>query len=153
MTASKRMGAVAYTHAQRLGGAPAFLHLGPSTLWSREGHKHHQALMIWLRAAAEGGRAALQEVLLKGGRDASNPAHVVGMVRQAETVEVANFLIDRMGHGVLTAELLQPDELVSGIIAQACHDLAESALWTAVRRGAQPLACMSTPVEARPHED
>ena len=64
-------------------------------------------------------RTVLQEVLLKGGRDSSNPAHVVGMVRQAETVEVANFLIDRMGHGVLTAELLQPDELVSGIIAQA----------------------------------
>lgn len=40
------------------------------------------------------------------------------MVRQPETVEVANFLIDKMGHGVVTAELLQPDELVSGIIAQ-----------------------------------
>ncbi|CAK0785418.1 hypothetical protein CVIRNUC_008627 [Coccomyxa viridis] len=63
-----------------------------------------------------------QEVLLKGGRDSSNPAHVVGMVRQAETVEVANFLIDRMGHGVLTAELLQPDELVSGIIAQVAAE-------------------------------
>ena len=67
-------------------------------------------------------------MLLKGGRDASNPAHVVGMVRQAETVEVANFLIDRMGHGVLTAELLQPDELVSGIIAQARFCPAQSAL-------------------------
>ena len=71
--------------------------------------------------------AAPQEVLLKGGRDRGSPAHVVGMVRQAETVEVANFLIDRMGHGVLTAELLQPDELVSGIIAQASHRLAGSA--------------------------
>lgn len=80
------------------------------------------------RAPLLTGRAALQEVLLKGGRDSSNPAHVVGMVRQAETVEVANFLIDRMGHGVLTAELLQPDELVSGIIAQAGLHLAESAL-------------------------
>lgn len=74
----------------------------------------------------------MQEVLLKGGRDRSSPAHVVGMVRQAETVEVANFLIDRMGHGVLTAELLQPDELVSGIIAQASFHLAESALQSAV---------------------
>ncbi len=62
----------------------------------------------------------LQEVLLKAGRDKDSPAHVVGMVRQPETVEVANFLIDKMGHGVLTAELLQPDELVSGIIAQVC---------------------------------
>lgn len=61
---------------------------------------------------------AVQEVLLKAGRDKDSPAHVVGMVRQPETVEVANFLIDKMGHGVLTAELLQPDELVSGIIAQ-----------------------------------
>ena len=103
-------------------------------------------------------------MLLKGGRDASNPAHVVGMVRQAETVEVANFLIDRMGHGVLTAELLQPDELVSGIIAQARFCPAHSqhcssqrppscAVSIAVRRGAQPLACVSKPIEARPRED
>lgn len=62
----------------------------------------------------------LQEVLLKAGRDRDSPAHVVGMVRQPEALEVANFLIDKMGHGVLTAELLQPDELVSGIIAQVC---------------------------------
>ena len=59
-------------------------------------------------------------MLLKAGRDRDSPAHVVGMVRQPETLEVANFLIDKMGHGVLTAELLQPDELVSGIIAQVC---------------------------------
>ena len=56
---------------------------------------------------------------MKAGRNASNPAHVVGLVRQPETVEVANWLIDKMGRGCLTAELLQPDELVSGIIAQA----------------------------------
>ena len=62
----------------------------------------------------------MQEVLLKAGRDKESPAHVVGMVRQPETVEVANFLVDKMGRGVLTAELLQPDELVSGIIAQVC---------------------------------
>ena len=59
-------------------------------------------------------------MLLKAGRDRDSPAHVVGMVRQPETLEVANFLIDKMGRGVLTAELLQPDELVSGIIAQVC---------------------------------
>jgi hypothetical protein len=71
-----------------------------------------------------------QELLLKAGRGPGSPAHVVGMVRQPETVEVANFLIDKMGHGAITAELLQPDELVSGIIAQVwslprlrAHDL------------------------------
>ncbi len=40
-------------------------------------------------------------------------------VRQPETVEVANFLLDRMGRGAVSAELLQPDELVAAIIAQA----------------------------------
>jgi hypothetical protein len=39
-------------------------------------------------------------------------------VRQPETVEVANFLLDRMGRGAVSAELLQPDE-VAAIIAQA----------------------------------
>ena len=57
---------------------------------------------------------------MKAGRSGDSPAHVVGLVRQPETVEVANWLIDKMGRGVLTAELLQPDELVSGIIAQVC---------------------------------
>jgi hypothetical protein len=42
-----------------------------------------------------------------------------GQVRQPETVEVANFLLDRMGCGAVSAELLQPDELVAAIIAQA----------------------------------
>lgn len=59
-----------------------------------------------------------QEVLLREGRAHGRPAHCVGMVRAPETVEVANFLIDKMGRGALTAELLQPDELVAGIIAQ-----------------------------------
>ena len=43
------------------------------------------------------GMGAAQEVLLKAGRDEGSPAHVVGLVRQPETVEVANWLIDRMG--------------------------------------------------------
>ncbi len=59
-----------------------------------------------------------QEVLLQEGRGEGRPAHCVGMVRAPETVEVANFLIDKMGRNALTAELLQPDELVAGIIAQ-----------------------------------
>ncbi len=73
-------------------------------------------------------------MLLKEGRNGGRPAHCVGMVRAPETVEVANFLIDRMGRGTLTAELLQPDELVAGIIAQV--------------RSARPLlTCFSAPVE------
>lgn len=63
-------------------------------------------------------RGRLQEVLLGAGREGGRPCHCAGMVRAPETVEVANFLIDRMGRGALTAELLQPDELVAGIIAQ-----------------------------------
>ena len=62
-----------------------------------------------------------QELASAAGRDASNPTHVVGTVRQPETVEVANFLLDRMGRGAVSAELLQPDELVAAIIAQVCH--------------------------------
>ena len=70
-------------------------------------------------SAADVAACSGQEVLLKEGREnGGRPAHCVGMVRAPETVEVANFLIDRMGRGTLTAELLQPDELVAGIIAQ-----------------------------------
>ncbi|CAL8463710.1 g3244 [Coccomyxa elongata] len=72
--------------------------------------------------------ALAQEVLLKEGRDGGRPAHCVGMVRAPETVEVANFLIDRMGRGMLTAELLQPDELVAGIIAQVAAEPEMAAL-------------------------
>ena len=32
-------------------------------------------------------------------------------VRHPETVEVANFLMDKLGKSAVTAELLQPDEL------------------------------------------
>lgn len=48
-------------------------------------------------------------------------------VRQPETVEVANFLIDRLGKFLVTAELLHPDELVSGILSQvaAQPDMAQ----------------------------
>ena len=45
-------------------------------------------------------------------------------VRQPETVEVANFLLDRMGRGAVSAELLQPDELVAAIIAQVAAEPA-----------------------------
>ena len=49
-------------------------------------------------------------------------------VRQPETVEVANFLLDRMGRGAVSAELLQPDELVAAIIAQVAAEPAMGSL-------------------------
>ena len=49
-------------------------------------------------------------------------------VRQPETVEVANFLLDRMGRGAVSAELLQPDELVAAIIAQVAAEPAMGGL-------------------------
>ena len=42
----------------------------------------------------------------------------VEQIRQPETVEVANFLIERLGKSMVTAELMHPDELVSGILSQ-----------------------------------
>ena len=47
---------------------------------------------------------------------------MVVQVYENETVEVANFLIDRLGSNSVTAELLQPDELVSGIVAQVAAE-------------------------------
>lgn len=43
-------------------------------------------------------------------------------IRRAETSQVANYMLDRLGHGLVTAELLQPDELVSGMMAQIAAD-------------------------------
>ena len=43
-------------------------------------------------------------------------------VRQPETVEVANFLIARLGKSTVTAELMHPDELVSGILSQVAAE-------------------------------
>ena len=48
-------------------------------------------------------------------------------VRQPETVKVANYLIERLSKATVTAELLHPDELVSGMISQvaASPELAD----------------------------
>ncbi|KAK9797373.1 hypothetical protein WJX73_006662 [Symbiochloris irregularis] len=64
----------------------------------------------------------LQEVLMNSSRERGFPAHIVGMVRQPETVEVANFLISRLGKSTVTAELMHPDELVSGILSQVAAE-------------------------------
>ena len=43
-------------------------------------------------------------------------------VRKIDTVEVANYLMERMGKDSATAELIHPDELVSGIISQVAAE-------------------------------
>lgn len=43
-------------------------------------------------------------------------------MRKPESVEVANFLMERLGKGGATAELIQPDELTSGVISQVAAD-------------------------------
>ncbi len=37
-------------------------------------------------------------------------------------VQVANYLVDRLGKKCVTAELLQPDELISGMISQVAAE-------------------------------
>ena len=51
----------------------------------------------------------------------------VHQVRQPEIVKVANHIIERLGKSMVTAELLHPDELVSGMISQiaATPEMAE----------------------------
>lgn len=90
-------------------------------------------------------------MLLKEGREnGGRPAHCVGMVRAPETVEVANFLIDRMGRGTLTAELLQPDELVAGIIAQVIAPFTSSHALTCAP-GGSPTAAAALSARCREH--
>lgn len=37
-------------------------------------------------------------------------------------MQVANYLVDRLGKKCMTAELLQPDELISGMISQVAAE-------------------------------
>lgn len=37
-------------------------------------------------------------------------------------MQVANYLVDRLGKKCITAELLQPDELISGMISQVAAE-------------------------------
>mmetsp|Transcript_19941 Transcript_19941/g.60258 ORF Transcript_19941/g.60258 Transcript_19941/m.60258 type:complete len:961 (+) Transcript_19941:333-3215(+) len=65
----------------------------------------------------------LQGAVVKGDRDSDRPPlHVVGMVRRPETIGVANYLIGKLTKGAISAELLQPAELVSGAICQVAAD-------------------------------
>ena len=60
----------------------------------------------------------VQDLLIESQRPRSHPVHVVGVVRCPETVKVANYMVKDLSQGTMTAELLQPDELVSGLMAQ-----------------------------------
>ena len=60
----------------------------------------------------------VQDLLIESQRPQSHPVHVVGVVRCPETVKVANYMVKDLSQGTMTAELLQPDELVSGLMAQ-----------------------------------
>lgn len=40
----------------------------------------------------------------------------------AVCLQVANYLVDRLGKKCVTAELLQPDELISGMISQVAAE-------------------------------
>lgn len=63
----------------------------------------------------------VQDLLIESQRPRSHPVHVVGVVRNPQTVKVANYMVKDLGQGTITAELLQPDELVSGLMAQVQH--------------------------------
>lgn len=43
-------------------------------------------------------------------------------VRRPDSVQVANYLMERMGKGSATAELVHPDELVAGVISQVAAE-------------------------------
>ena len=63
----------------------------------------------------------IQDLLIETQRPRSRPVHVVAVVRCPQTVKVANYMVRHLAQGTMTAELLQPDELVSGLMAQVCH--------------------------------
>lgn len=65
----------------------------------------------------------IQDLLIESQRPRSKPVHVVAVVRNPQTVKVANYMVRDLAQGTMTAELLQPDELVSGLMAQVCSCL------------------------------
>ena len=60
--------------------------------------------------------AAIWNVLSLPCRTRSKPAHLVTTHTHPETLEVANFIIGE--RDVLTAELVHPEELMSGLLSQ-----------------------------------
>lgn len=55
-------------------------------------------------------------------RRRSKTAHLVTTIAHPETIEVANHLIGQ-GDNVLTAELVHPEELMSGLLSQVLYPL------------------------------
>ncbi|KAK9861239.1 hypothetical protein WJX84_011733 [Apatococcus fuscideae] len=72
----------------------------------------------------------LQDACARYKRSSRKPLHVIGQIRRQETVTVANHLLERLGEGQVTAELLQPDELVSGMMAQIAAEPNMASLLT-----------------------
>ncbi|KAL3158654.1 hypothetical protein ABBQ32_011397 [Trebouxia sp. C0010 RCD-2024] len=64
----------------------------------------------------------IQDLLIESERPRSSPVHVLGVVRCPQTVKVANYMVRDLAQGTMTAELLQPDELVSGLMAQVTSE-------------------------------
>ncbi|KAK9814063.1 hypothetical protein WJX72_000188 [[Myrmecia] bisecta] len=64
----------------------------------------------------------IQDILISTKRERSRPAHVVAVVRCPQSVKVANYMVRDLAQGTMTAELLQPDELVAGLIAQVTSE-------------------------------
>lgn len=60
----------------------------------------------------------VQEFLQNNEVERRRPLHVVSTVRHPETLVVADHIVRDVGKGCITAELIDPDELVSGIITQ-----------------------------------
>ena len=61
-------------------------------------------------------------------------------MQSPETIEVADYLIERLGKSTVTAELIHPDELVSGILSQvaaqpALGDLLAGFMYTSKGQG------------------
>ena len=78
-------------------------------------------------------------------------------IQRPETTQVANYLLDRLGKGQVTAELLQPDELISGMMAQVAAEpdmaqLLTGFIYSSEGRIAQTIQCAAafTPVLSIP---
>ena len=99
----------------------------------------------------------IQDLLIEAQRPRSRPVHVVAVVRCPQSVKVANYMVRDLAQGTMTAELLQPDELVSGLMAQVSpclclwpHGSAQSLLVSAKTMSGKSCAdhCSSTILKA-----
>lgn len=54
--------------------------------------------------------------------DAPHAPHVVATMQTPETVHTAHHILSELGKGKITAELLQPDEMVAGMVLQVANE-------------------------------